>query len=64
MPVHRNLSDASDMGCLVVLLVFFGVIAAAFVTGDMSLLWLDGWVLVAALIWFIVRSSGGPYQRS
>ncbi|MBU2667035.1 hypothetical protein KOI35_26330 [Actinoplanes bogorensis] len=51
------------MGCLGFTLVFFGIIAVSAWLGDPTILWLDGWLLLGGLIWFIVRSSG-PYQRS
>jgi hypothetical protein len=51
------------MGCLWFTLAFFGIIVAAICMGDPSVLWLDGWLLLGGLVWFIIHSNG-PYQRS
>jgi hypothetical protein len=47
----------------VVALVFFGIIGLAACSGQWSLLWLDGWIALGALVWFVIVSNG-PYSRS
>lgn len=48
------------------LIAFFGIIVLAVSTGKWQLLWLNGWILMISLVWFlvVVNDTKQPYQRS